>query len=254
MEIGNQRRNSRLIKVTLLIMTFWASIPVLWILRDVARMIFAPIVYYDNGIFFTWLKNTSIFVGSALSISVICCITAGFVLAILDVPFRRFLLFATLVTMLIPITAMAMPLYVMIDALGLNDTLLGLILASSFFPFGAFLSYLYYTSVLPPDLVGMGRIDGLGDFGIYRYLGIPLSKSLISVVTFFCFVSLWNSYHLPNVLLADPSQSILSIGIEAFYGLDTALIAIVMIIPSVLLFLAANKTIARGIFSGAVKE
>jgi multiple sugar transport system permease protein len=60
--------------------------------------------------------------------------------------------------MLIPITAMAMPLYVMIDGIGLNDTLLGLILASSFFPFGAFLSYLYYTSVLPPDLVGMGEL------------------------------------------------------------------------------------------------
>jgi len=106
---------------------------------------------------------------------------------------------------------MAMPLYVMIDAIGLNGSLLGLILASSFFPFGAFLSYLYFTSVLPQDLV-------------------------------------------PNVLLADPSQSILSIGIEAFYGQETALIAIVMIIPSVLLFLAANKMIARGIFSGAVKE
>jgi multiple sugar transport system permease protein len=156
--------------------------------------------------------------------------------------------------MLIPITAMAMPLYVMIDGIGLNGTLLGLILASSFFPFGAFLSYLYFTSVLPPDLVNMGRIDGLGDFGIYRYLGIPLSKSLISVVTFFCFVSLWSSYHLPNILLADPSKSLLSIGIEAFYGQETALVAILMVAPSVLLFLAANKTIARGIFSGAVKE
>ena len=250
MELGSQRRNSRLIKVTLLIMAFWASFPLFWILRDV----FAPIIYSDNGIFFTLLKNTSIFVGSALSISVICCVTAGFVLAVLDVPFRRFLLFATLVTMLIPVTAMAMPLYVMIDAIGLNGTLLGLILASSFFPFGAFLSYLYFTSVLPPDLVNMGRIDGLGDFGIYRYLGLPLSKSLISVVTFFCFVSLWSSYHLPNILLADPSKSLLSIGIEAFYGQETALIAILMVAPSVLLFLAADKTIARGIFSGAVKE
>lgn len=253
MEIGAQRRNSRLIKITLFILTFWASIPLLWIVRDISRMIFAPVIYYENGVFFTWLKNTSIFVGSALVISVICCITAGFVLAVLNVPFRRFLLFATLVTMLIPITAMAMPLYVMIDRIGLNDTLLGLILASSFFPFGAFLSYLYFSSVLPPDLVGMGRIDGLGDFGIYRHLGIPLSKSLISVVTFFCFVGLWNSYHLPRVLLTEPSKSIMSIGIEVFYGQGTTLIALLMVIPSILLYLASQKTIARGIFSGAVK-
>lgn len=217
-------------------------------------MMFAPIIFYDNGVFFTWLKNTSIFVFSAMGISVISCITAGFVMAVLDVPFRRLLLFLTLITMLIPITAMAMPLYVMIDGIGLNNTLLGLILASSYFPFGAFLSYLYYSSVLPPDLIGMGRIDGLGDLGIYRHLGIPLSKSLISVVSFFSFVGLWNSYQLPRVLLAEPSKSIMSIGIEVFYGQGTTLIALLMVIPSVLLYLASQRTIARGIFSGAVKE
>lgn len=254
MEVGAQLRNSRLIKLTLLVITLWASIPLLWILRDVARMVFSPIVFYDNGVFFIWLKNTSIFVFSAMGISVISCITAGFVMAVLDVPFRRLLLFLTLLTMLIPITAMAMPLYVMIDGIGLNNTLLGLILASSYFPFGAFLSYLYYSSVLPPDLVGMGRIDGLGDLGIYRHLGIPLSKSLISVVSFFSFVGLWNSYQLPRVLLAEPSKSIMSIGIEVFYGQGTTLIALLMVIPSVLLYLASQRTIARGIFSGAVKE
>lgn len=254
MEVGAQLRNSRLIKLTLLVITFWTSFPLLWILRDVARMVFSPIVFYDNGVFFIWLKNTSIFVFSAMGISVISCITAGFVMAVLDVPFRRLLLFLTLLTMLIPITAMAMPLYVMIDGIGLNNTLLGLILASSYFPFGAFLSYLYYSSVLPPDLVGMGRIDGLGDLGIYRHLGIPLSKSLISVVSFFSFVGLWNSYQLPRVLLAEPSKSIMSIGIEVFYGQGTTLIALLMVIPSVLLYLASQRTIARGIFSGAVKE
>ena len=254
MEVGAQQRNSRLIKLILLVITFRASFPLLWILRDVARMVFSPIVFYDNGVFFIWLKNTSIFVFSAMGISVISCITAGFVMAVLDVPFRRLLLFLTLLTMLIPITAMAMPLYVMIDGIGLNNTLLGLILASSYFPFGAFLSYLYYSSVLPPDLVGMGRIDGLGDLGIYRHLGIPLSKSLISVVSFFSFVGLWNSYQLPRVLLAEPSKSIMSIGIEVFYGQGTTLIALLMVIPSVLLYLASQRTIARGIFSGAVKE
>ena len=254
MEVGKVRRNTTLIKITLWFLAFWASIPFLWLIKDTGRMIFAPIIYYSDGIFFTWLKNTSIFVLSALVISVVSCITAGFVLAVLDVPFRRFILFFTLVTMLIPITAMAMPLYVLIDRIHLNNTLLGLILASSYFPFGAFLAYLYYSSVLPPDLVGMGRIDGLGDFGIYRHLGIPLSRSLIWVVTFFSFVGLWNSYHLPRVLLADPSQSIMSIGIEVFYGQGTTLIGIMMVIPSVLLYLASQRTIARGIFSGAVKE
>jgi multiple sugar transport system permease protein len=110
-------------------------------------------------------------------LAVTTSVTAGFALAVLDVPFRRSLLFLTLVTMLIPVTALAMPLYVMVDKIGLNDNILGLILASAFFPFGAFLSYLYFSASLPVDLIGMGRIDGLGDLGIYRHLWLPSFRS-----------------------------------------------------------------------------
>jgi multiple sugar transport system permease protein len=104
------------------------------------------------------------------------------------------------------------------------------------------------------DLIGMGRIDGLGDIGIYRHLGLPLAKSLIGLVTFFSFITLWSSTHLPSVLLTDPAASILAIGIEAFFSQGSALIALLMIIPSVALYLVAQRSIARGIFSGAVKE
>lgn len=253
MELGSIKRNSQLMKITLWFFAFWVSIPCLWLIRETGELLLAPIIYYDDGIFFTLLKNTFIYIIPALFISVFSCITAGFVLAVLDVPFKRFILVTTLVTMLIPITAMAMPMYVLIDRIGLNNTLLGLTLASSYFPFGAFLSYLYFSTSLPSDLVAMGRVDGLSDLGLYRYLGIPLSRSLITVVTFFSFVGLWNSYQLPRVLLADPSRSIMSIGIEVFYGQGTAYIGILMLIPPILLYLASQKTIARGIFSGAVK-
>ena len=254
MNLTTQKRNSALIKISLWLLTFLAAIPLWWLLQNMRDIDLAAIANYQEGIVFRWLRETSIFVLSALILAVTTSVTAGFALAVLDVPFRRSLLFLTLVTMLIPVTALAMPLYVMVDKIGFNDNILGLILASAYFPFGAFLSYLYFSASLPVDLIGMGRIDGLGDLGIYRHLGLPLAKSLIGLVTFFSFISLWGSSHLPRVLLTDPTQSILSIGIEAFFNQGSALIALLMIIPSITLYLIAQRSIARGIFSGAVKE
>ena len=148
---------------------------------------------------------------------------------------------------------MAMPLYVLVDQIHLNDTILGLILASSYYPFGAFLSYLYFSSAMPSDLVGMGRVDGLGDLGLYWHLGIPLSKSLWSIVTFFSFISLWNSYQLPKVLLNDPMHSTLPMGVELLFGNGTAIVGVMMLVPAVGLYLLSQRSIERGIFSGAVK-
>jgi len=207
----------------------------------------------QNGIAIAWLKNSLVFTFSSLTISVLSCVVAGFVLAILEVPFRRTMLFITLITMLIPITAMAMPLYVLIDKIHLTDNLFGLIIASSYYPFGAFLSYLYFVSALPGDLVNMGRIDGLGDWGLFWHLGIPLSKALWSIIIFFSFLSLWNSYQLPSILLTDPMHSTLPMGLLLLYGNGTAIVGVLMMVPVILLYLFSQRSIERGIFSGAVK-
>lgn len=251
-----EKRNAVLIKLTLWALTFLVFLPFIWLLKEAGPNYLVSIKYLSldqDGIVLTWLKNSAFFSLTALAISVLSSITAGFVLAILDIPFRKFMLFITLITMLIPITAMAMPLYILIDKIHLNDNLWGLIIASSYYPFGTFLAYLYFVSALPGDLVGMGRIDGLGDWGLFWHLGIPLSKALWSIVIFFSFLSLWNSYQLPKVLLNDPINSTLPMGLELLYGSGTAIVGVLMLVPVILLYLLSQRSIERGIFSGAVK-
>lgn len=231
-------------------------LPFLSLIKTAGLVTFAPLTdlfQAQDGIVLVWLRNSAIFTLGALAFTVISSIAAGFVMAILDIPFRKTMIVITLITMLIPITAMAMPLYVLVDQVHLNDTIFGLILASSYYPFGAFLSYLYFSSAMPSDLVGMGRVDGLGDLGLFWHLGIPLSKSLWSIVTFFSFISLWNSYQLPKVLLNDPMHSTLPLGVELFFGSGTAIVGIMMLIPAIGLYLISQRSIERGIFSGAVK-
>ena len=251
-----EKRNAVLIKLTLWALTILIFLPFLWLLREAGPNYLVTLKYLSldqNGIVLVWLKNSAFFTLTSLAISVLSSITAGFVLAVLEIPFRKFMLFITLITMLIPITAMAMPLYVLIDKIHLNDNLWGLIIASSYYPFGTFLSYLYFVSALPGDLVGMGRIDGLGDWGLFWHLGIPLSRALWSIVIFFSFLSLWNSYQLPKVLLNDPIHSTLPMGLELLYGNGTAIVGVLMLVPVIGLYLLSQRSIERGIFSGAVK-
>ncbi len=251
-----ERRNANLIKLTLWILTFLVLVPFIWLIREAGPNYLASFKFLfmnQNGIAITWLKNSLVFTFSALTISVLTCVVAGFVLAILDIPFRKTMLFITLITMLIPITAMAMPLYVLIDKIHLTDNIFGLIIASSYYPFGTFLSYLYFVSALPSDLVNMGRIDGLGDWGLFWHLAIPLSKALWSIIIFFSFLSLWNSYQLPSILLTDPMHSTLPMGLELLYGNGTAIVGVLMMVPVILLYLLSQRSIERGIFSGAVK-
>lgn len=251
-----EKRNAVLIKLTLWALTILIFLPFLWLLREAGPNYLVTLKYLSldqNGIVLVWLKNSAFFTLTSLAISVLSSITAGFVLAVLEIPFRKFMLFITLITMLIPITAMAMPLYVLIDKIHLNDNLWGLIIASSYYPFGTFLSYLYFVSALPGDLVGMGRIDGLGDWGLFWHLGIPLSKALWSIVIFFSFLNLWNSYQLPKVLLNDPIHSTLPMGLELLYGNGTAIVGVLMLLPVIGLYLLSQRSIERGIFSGAVK-
>lgn len=245
----SEKRNAFLIKITLWLITFTVTLPFLWLLKSAVF----DFLNSQDGVILMWFKNSVVFTLAALAFSVLSSVTAGFVMAILDIPFRKTMIVMTLITMLIPATAMAMPLYVLVDHVHLNDTILGLIIASSYYPFGAFLSYLYFTSAMPSDLVGMGRIDGLSDVGLFYHLGVPLSKSLWSIVTFFSFINLWNSYQLPKVLLNAPEHSTLPMGLELLYGKGTATIGILMLIPAIALYLLSQRSIERGIFSGAVK-
>ncbi len=244
----SEKKAALYIKITLWVLTFTVTLPFLWLVKSAI----SDFLNSRNPIILDWVTNSLFFTLTALVFTVVSSIMAGFVLSVLDLPFRKTMIVATLITMLIPTTAMAMPLYVLVDRIHLNDTVLGLIIASSYYPFGAFLSYLYFTSAMPSDLVGMGRIDGLGDWGLFLHLGIPLSKALWSIVTFFSFINLWNSYQLPKVLLSAPEHLTLPVGMELLYGRGTATIGVLMLIPAIGLYLLSQRSIERGIFSGAV--
>ncbi len=76
----------------------------------------------------------------------------------------------TLIVMIMPATALVLPLFLEMDKIGLYGTVWSLILPFGFFPFGVYLAYIYFSSTIPSDLLAAARIDGAGEWRVFRFI------------------------------------------------------------------------------------
>ena len=104
---------------------------------------------YNDFQILTWAMNSVIYSVGGVSLSLVTAIPTGYVLALSNFPGRRFILILTLIAMITPSQAVVLPIFLELVAIGLNNTYLGLILATGFFPFGVYLSYVFFSSSLP---------------------------------------------------------------------------------------------------------
>ena len=128
------------------------------------------------------------------------------------------LLSITLVVMIMPATALVLPLFLEMNKLGLYGTIWSLILPFGFFPFGVYLAYIYFSSTIPKDLLAAARIDGASEWGVFRHIALPLARPVVGLVGFFAFVASWNNFFLPFVMTYDNSQYPVQIGLQQLIG------------------------------------
>ena len=153
---------------------------------------------FNDGVVLTWGLN-SIWINERLS---------GF-----NLPVKRMLMVGTLITMLTPPMALVVPIFVLIDQLGLMDRPLGVILVCSLYPFGTFLAYIYFSTTIPTELYEAAKMDGCNDFRLFTKIALPLSWPIVSLLMFFAFVGNWANFFLPYVLLPSPENYTLPIGL-----------------------------------------
>ena len=103
--------------------------------------------------------------------------------------------------MIMPAAALVLPIFLELNALHLIGNVLSVILPFSFFPFGVYLAYIYYSTAIPRDLLDAARIDGCGEWLVFRRVALPLAKPVVALVVFFSFVADWNNFFLPFVVL-----------------------------------------------------
>src|ERR1051325_148970 len=128
------------------------------------------IISYQDGEVFLWLGNSVRYVIWSLALALLTSIPAGYTLAIARFPGRRPLLWLTLITMLLPPSALVLPMFMELNLFHLVNTQWAVILPAAFFPFGTYLTYIYYASSLPPELLDAARVDGCSEAELFWHI------------------------------------------------------------------------------------
>jgi multiple sugar transport system permease protein len=228
------------------------------------------IALFGKGLLEQWAFNSIWYTFTSVALSVAISIPTGYVLATMRFRGRQLVMWLTLITMIIPTSAMVLPLFLEMNALKLVDNPWSVILPAAFAPFGVYLSYVYYSVTLPKDLLAAGKVDGANEWQLFWHIGLPLGRTMIATLAFLTFNGAWNNYFLPFVMLNHKEAYNLPLGIAALMNAgagspsfmrdypinepEKALGGLVMIIPVMIIFLVAQKYIVQGLAAGAVKE
>ncbi|WP_369231014.1 carbohydrate ABC transporter permease [Streptomyces sp. R21] len=225
--------------------------------------------FQDNAVM-QWLGNSALYAVISLVITLGVAIPAGYALAMTEFRGRHTLLVATLVVMLMPNATLVVPLFLEINAVHLIGTMWSIILPYSFYPFGVYLTYIYFTTAVPRDLLAAARMDGCSEFRVFWHIALPLATPVIALVGFFSFVANWTNYFLPYVMLPESSQMPIQVGVGsllsnvpsfnpavgdlAIQRPQLALATLVAITPVLVVFLFAQRFLVSGMLAGATKE
>lgn len=207
--------------------------------------------------------NSLLVVGISTVGILVICTPAAYVLSRCEFRMKKAVNALVIMGMGIPYQLMLVPLYSMLLKLNLNNTLAGLILVyiAISIPFTVFLERGFFRS-LPSSLNEAALVDGCGPFGTFFRIMLPLAKGGIVTAAIFNFVSLWNEFLLCLTIITDDELYTLPVGLYqmqtamSYVGNWTALFAgvVIVIIPTLLIYILLSRQIVEGLTMGAVKE
>jgi len=219
----------------------------------------------SGGLYLHWALNTVVYAGvSAVGASLLATMS-GYAFAKYDFPGGKALFSVTLGAIMIPLTALAIPTYLLFSSAGLTNTPWAVILPSLVSPFGVFLMRVYAADAVPDSLIEAARVDGAGEFRIFWQVSLRLLGPGIVTVFLFALVATWNNYFLPLIMLNTQELYPLTVGLaqqqsaSAAGGGSQALFStvitgsLVSVIPLIVAFLYLQRYWQTGLATGGVK-
>ncbi|MFC4425232.1 carbohydrate ABC transporter permease [Deinococcus navajonensis] len=222
------------------------------------------LVSREDGIFLRWLLNSVLYAGATALGSVLVSAVAGYAFSAYDFAGKNLLFAVILATIMVPGTALVLPLFLMMQKLGLLNTYWAVILPALANPFGLYLMRLFWDSGFPRELTEAARIDGAGEWTIFQRLGLPLVRGGLVTVGLFAFVAAWNNFFLPLVVVNRSELFPLTLGLSIWNQTSSSsgqeplytvivLGALVSVLPLLIAFLTLGRYWQGGLASGAVK-
>jgi len=192
-------------------------------------------------------------------ISLLLNAMAGYAFAKLKFRGRDAIFQSMLGALVIPTQVGMLPLFLLLQRLGLVNTMAGVMVPYLCSVFGIFMVRQYALSI-PDDLLDAARIDGASERQIFFRVVLPLLQPILAVQAAYNFLSTWNDFLWPLIVLSDAKRFTLPVAIASLVGehvQDTELMmagAVVTLLPGLLLFLALQRYYLEGILAGSVKE
>jgi multiple sugar transport system permease protein len=220
----------------------------------------------DNGIFLRWMINSLLYatvsgVGAALLST-----AAGYAFAKFKFRGRSLTFGLVLGAVFVPQTALVVPIFLLLAITGLSNNPLGVILPLMISPIGVYLMRVYIEQGVDDELLDAARIDGAGEFVIFRTIVLRLVAPGMVTVALLSFVGAWNNYFLPLIVLRSQEYQPITVGLATWYQLaqqggggGQVLFSIVItgalvsIIPVIVVFLLLQRFWQGGLTAGAIK-
>jgi raffinose/stachyose/melibiose transport system permease protein len=210
--------------------------------------------------FFPSLWNSLVVALSTVVLSILLASMTAFALAHIRFFGRQFLMSFLMLGLLFPAATAILPLFIKLRDLGLLDSHLGIIISQVAYSLSfSILLFHNFFNQLPKELIDAARMDNCGYVRIYWFVTLPLSLPIIATVGVFAFISSWNNFLLPLIMLNSQEKYTWPLGIMQFQGefmTDWPKILAYLtltILPAIVFFLLAQRYIISGLTGGAVK-
>ncbi len=266
---------STIIHVFLLSVTVTCLFPIFWMVRSalmtndtvfVDKSFIPHVLNFGNfaiawtkGNFGVYFLNSVIYTVSVVAGIVLIASLAAYSFSRLEFPGKNIIFYLFVAAMMIPLPGSFVALFVLMNKLGLINTRFGYILCM--INVGLSMSILLlktFFDKMPKDLEDAARIDGCSKLGIWWNVALPLARPAIAVIVIFNSLNVWNEYILATLLLGDTKLMPLQRGLMVFQGANSVDYPVLMAgltmaaVPIIMVYLAMQKHIVKGLSSGAV--
>lgn len=269
----------------LVILSIYFVVPIWWLFvastKSTAGLFSSPAFWFEDpanfftniqglfthqgGIYWRWLGNSFLYAFTAGLGATVLSILAGYGFAKYRFRGRGAVFGVVLGSVMVPLTALTIPTFILLSQYGLIDTPWAVILPSLLNPFGVYLMRIYTQDAVPDEMLEAARIDGAGEWRTFFQVALPLLRPAIVTVLLLAVVGTWNNFFLPLAVLTDPNLLPVTVGLNRWTTLSNAgaggeqvwnLItsgAFISVLPLLLSFLFLQRYWQGGLAIGSIK-
>ncbi|MBC6493893.1 ABC transporter permease [Microbacterium sp. 4-7] len=222
----------------------------------------AELFAYRDGVYLRWLLNSVLYAALGGAIATLLAAMAGYALAKYRFPGRDLMFDIVLGGVLVPATALALPLFLIFSQAQLTNTFWSVFLPSIVSPFGVYLARIFAASSVPDELLEASRLDGAGEIRTFFTVSIRLMTPALVTMFLFQFVAIWNNFFLPMIMLRSEDLFPVVFGLYNWNNQLNQLPelrglvligALLSVIPLIVTFLLLQRFWRNGLGAGALK-